>query len=93
MIPQQFSSNENKKLIAVRECSLFIFGTNFVILNTATQHNANTFQSNHFARLILVDGTIKWRIMLNLCISHCIGALFLKSSFHTCTPDMRVYIE
>jgi len=40
MIPQQFSSNENKK-INVRECSLF--GTNFVILNTATQYHANTF--------------------------------------------------
>jgi len=70
MIPQQFSSNE--KINAVRECSLF--GTNFIILNTATQYYANTFQSNYFARLILVDGTIKWRIMLNLCTSHCIDA-------------------
>ena len=51
VIPQQFSSNENKKLM-LRECSLF--GTNFVILNTATQYYANTFQSNHFARLTLV---------------------------------------
>jgi len=40
MIPQQFSSNENKKINAVRECSLF--GTNF-ILNTAAQYYANTF--------------------------------------------------
>jgi len=53
MIPQQFSSNENKKINAVRECSLF--GTNFVILNTAAQYYANTFQSNHFARLTLVE--------------------------------------
>jgi len=48
--------------------------TNFVILNIAAQYYANTFQSNHFARLTLVDATIKWRIMLNLCTSHCIGA-------------------
>jgi len=69
MIPQQFSSNENKKLMLSS-----LFGTNFVILNIATQYYANTFQSNHFARVTLVDGTIKWRIMLNLCTSHCIGA-------------------
>jgi len=43
MIPQQFSSSENKKINAVRECSLFD-APNFVILNTATQYYANTFQ-------------------------------------------------
>ena len=37
-------------------------------------------------RLTLVDGTIKWRIMLNL---HTLTRhLFLKSLFHTCTPDI-----
>jgi len=56
MIPQQFSSNENKKLMLSANAPYF---TNFVILNTATQYYANTFQSNHFARLTFVDGTIK----------------------------------
>jgi len=61
---------------------MLLFGTNFVILNTATQYYANTFQSNHFARLTLIDDTIKWHIMLIILYF----TLFLKSSFHTCTP-------
>jgi len=62
----------------------------FVILNIATQYYANTFQSNlYFARLTLVDGTIKWHIMLNFCIA-LVRHLFLKSSFHPCTPGMFV---
>ena len=42
MIPQQFSSNENKKL--VRECTLF--SINFDVLNT-TQHYTHIFPIYH----------------------------------------------
>jgi len=43
--------------------------------NTMQHNTMQTFQSNQITlRVSLVDGTIKWRIMLNLCTSHCTGA-------------------
>ena len=41
--------------------------------------HSNTILCKHFSMkslcaLTLVDGIIKWRIMLNLCTSYCIGA-------------------
>ena len=92
MIPQQFSSNENKKLITVRECSLF--GTNFVILNTATLF---AILCKHFSIKSLCAFDICWWYnkmaynAYNPCIilhTVLVRHLFLKSSFHTCTPGM-----
>jgi len=61
------------------------------MVNTATQYYA-TFQSNHFARLTLVDGTIKWRIMLNLYTSHCIGASFVSQIVISLVHLVYIYI-
>ena len=70
MIRQEFSSNKNK-IIAVRECSLF--GINFDILNTATQHYVHTCNLS-LVRTWHLSMTQRNGSVSNLYSANCSGA-------------------